>query len=197
MSLLLLGLVAAVAAQSANVCPAGCSDCRTDLGKTTCYACWNSTWRATQNDCQGAPLPNCLVANTQGQCTTCVAGFALNVASGDCNTPGTIANCVLEYTGVAGASNQCLVCNGMAPSADLSTCVASDLVGPTTDCIWATVQNTCVRCRYDNLMAAAAGECVGRYVYGCLSENGVGRCNECDHARGYYMKFGNLCWMDN
>ena len=177
--------------QPSTVCPSGCADCRTDLGQTSCYACYRSS--LSNGQCSGPAPANCQIVDSTGQCTTCERGFALDttVTPANCQAQSTIAGCVLEYVATP---NKCIVCDGGYPSDDLTQCTQPGDFDP--DCLWGTVLQQCIRCNKDNLMAAAAGECVGRYLYGCLQENGIGRCNGCDMDNGFYMKFGTMCWHD-
>ena len=185
-------LATAALAQIQTTCPDKCADCQTDLGVTTCNSCFNTTFAADFSACNADPLQNCLIANRAMQCVQCLPMFALNSTNGTC-VPGKVKNCLLEY--VDDAANKCVVCNGSFPTDDLTAC-STDVFPPTSDCLWGTVLGNCIKCRYDNLMAANSGQCVGRYLYGCLQENGIGRCNGCDHTNGFYMKFGSMCWKD-
>lgn len=186
---LFAALLATALCQGTSTCPAGCADCRSESGSLTCYVCYKSSFSAG-GDCTGKQLTNCLHANKDGICTMCEAGFALDTEKNSCETKTMIDNCVLEYVGTP---NKCVICSNGYPSDDQTSCKASSA---TSYCAWGTVLGKCSRCKYQNLMAAFTGECVGRYLYGCLQENGVGRCSGCDLANGFYMKFADSCWKD-
>jgi hypothetical protein len=192
LKLIILSLVLTLTLQQVpTTCPANCADCRNVQGVVSCYACYNSAFNQQQTACSGVAAPNCMIMGPNG-CTTCNVGFAFDPATGNC-VNGTIANCVLEY--VDTPSNKCVSCNGSYPTDDLTACGNNPIL-PTDDCLWGTVMGQCIRCKYGNQMAAGAGECVGRYLYGCLQENSVGRCNGCDYQNGFYMKFDTMCWKD-
>lgn len=176
---------------AANVCPPKCSDCSLVDGKAVCKACFRSTL-TKDGDCTGAQIPNCFEANDAGLCAQCEIGFALDVAKNSCDTKSTIENCVLEYV-TSEFGHKCVICLGGTVSDDQSSCKAGD---PSSPCLWGGLIGACAKCKYDNLMAAYSGECVGRYLWGCSVENGEGRCNGCDLERGFYMKFPNSCWRD-
>lgn len=187
-------LAMAVVAQGApTICAANCADCRTDSGVISCYSCFRSAYNAAKQDCSGVVIPNCLFMNIDGKCSQCELGYALDIINNNCAAKGTITDCILEQVD---APNKCIICNGSFPTDDLTAC-GNKAFPNDADCLWGTVLGKCSRCRYDNLMAAYSGECVGRYLYGCLQENGVNRCNYCDHERGYSMKFPTLCWKQN
>jgi hypothetical protein len=189
--LMFAGLLATVLAQQAPaVCPSNCADCRSVNGVVSCYGCFRSTFSADKKACSGPALKNCLIVNLDGLCTQCESGFALDTANNDCDAVKKINGCVLEQVD---NPNKCIICNGSFPTDDLTACGKTPFADG-SDCLWGTVLGRCARCRYDNLMAAYSGECVGRYLYGCLQENGVNRCNGCDHDQGFYMKFPTLCW---
>ena len=193
MTILVISSALVLAQTPSTTCPAKCNDCQTDLGVTSCYACYNSTFNTQDfTTCGGDSLPNCLIANRQGQCVQCLKGFALSSTDGTCGV-GAIKNCILEY--VDQTSTKCAVCDGSFPSDDLTKCGTTPFADDDV-CVWGTVLGNCIKCRYDNLMAGNAGQCVGKYLYGCLQENGVSRCNGCDHESGFYMKFGSMCWKD-
>lgn len=174
----------------ANVCPAKCSDCSLVDGVAVCKGCIRATLTQA-GDCTGPQITNCVEAKADGKCAQCEIGFALDTVNNNCNTKRTIDNCVLEYVGANG--NKCAICSGGFPSDDQTSCKTGD---PSSVCQWGGLLGMCAKCKYENLMAAYSGECVGRYVWGCLAENGEGRCNGCDFDRLFYMKFPNSCWRD-
>lgn len=188
-AVLLAALLATAICQGDSNCAAGCADCRAESGKLVCYSCYRSSF-SVAGDCTGQQLPNCQTANKEGVCTMCEWGFALDTVKNSCASVSTIKNCVLEYVG---ALNKCVICSGGYPSDDQTSCKSAP---DASVCAWGTVLSKCSRCKYQNTMAAFTGECVGRYLYGCLQENGVGRCSACDAESGYYMKFADSCWKD-
>ena len=104
-------VIGVVLSQATNVCSPACADCRTDLGNTACYACYKSSIIGGQ--CTGPALDNCLIANSDGKCSTCLPGFALDTDLNSCATKSTVNGCILEF--VDTGSNKCVVCNGSYP----------------------------------------------------------------------------------
>jgi hypothetical protein len=101
---------------------------------------------------------------------------------------------VLEY--VDTPSNKCVSCNGSYPTDDLTACGNNPILHPPTtasgELSWDSASDASMATKWLPVPVSASA----RYLYGCLQENSVGRCNGCDYQNGFYMKFDTMCWKD-
>lgn len=172
-----------------------CASCGQKDSQDFCFICENSVW--SDGACNSPTKDNCLYHSAAG-CLTCQNGYILSKDDGSCvkNDNNPIPNCAVLWQMNTGTQEKpeiyygCNVCNGSAPSSDMTQCNRELPDG----CLWGGVddmgQVTCVNCSSPGQMSIL-GTCGGAFASGCMIGNDKGQCIQC--SQGYYMRFPGVC----